>query len=45
MNGRKSSIHRYDMKTGNYEEKIRMQDIGNALEKISNLILFQYRLL
>ena len=45
MKGRKSSIHRYDMKTGNYEERIRMQDIGNALEKISNLILFQYRLL
>ena len=35
--GRKSSIHKYDIKTNNYEEIIQMQDIGNALVKMRNL--------
>ena len=43
--GRKSSIHKYDIKTSDYEEIIRMQDIGNELVKMRNLILFLHRLL
>ena len=30
--GRKSSTHKYDIKTSNKEKRVQMQDFGNAFE-------------